>query len=219
MTRRFVFGEHGTMTEADTADIAPLTIQSPLTLVICAGKWCSYAAGPDLAHGQRQEDGGALVFETGPLVAPLEMLGGPEVELELASDRPVAMVAVRLSNIAPDDKTTRITYDLLNLTHRTSDEMPEALTPGEFYRVGVRLNDAAQSFPTDHRIRVSLSTSYWPLAWPSPSPVRLTVRAGVNFLTLPERTPRADDAYLRAFEAPEGAAPAPRRHVEPGHHN
>ena len=217
--RRFILGEHGLVPANAAVDTVPVTIQSPLTVGLFAGKWCSYAAGPDLAHDQRQEDGGALVFESDPLDELVEILGATILELELSSDKPLAMVAVRLSDVAPDDKAARVTYGLLNLTHRNSRERPAALVPGETYRVRVKLNDTAQVFPKGHRIRVSISTSYWPLAWPSPSPARLTIHAGSSFIELPVRGLRPEDGDLREFEVPEGAAPAPRRHVEPGHHN
>jgi putative CocE/NonD family hydrolase len=205
--------------EGETVEEAALTIQSPLTVGLFAGKWCSYAAGPDLAHDQRQEDGGALVFDSDPLDDTTEILGAPEVDLALAADRPIAMVAVRLSDIAPDDKATRVTYGLLNLTHRNDREHPEPLAVGERYRVRVRLNDIAQSFPRGHRLRVAISTSYWPIAWPSPEPVRLTVFAGESALLLPVRPPRPEDDALRPFGRAEGAAPETRRMIEPGHHN
>ncbi|MCF8107239.1 MAG: CocE/NonD family hydrolase, partial [Desulfohalobiaceae bacterium] len=73
-----------------------VTIQSPLSVGLYAGKWCSYAAPPDLPHDQREEDGGALIFESHPLIEPLEILGAPVVEIDLASNQPVAMIAVRL---------------------------------------------------------------------------------------------------------------------------
>ena len=207
--------------EPEAADIArsTLTIQSPLVVGLFAGKWCSYAAGPDLAHDQRQDDGGALVFDSAPLTERLEILGSPAVELELSSDKPIAMVALRLSDIAPDDKATRITYGLLNLTHRDSSENPTLLEPGQRYRVRIHLNHIAQVFPVEHRIRLSLSTSYWPLAWAPPTPVRLTVYTGAGLLILPERRPRAQDKDLQAFEPPVGAPPEDRRMIEPGHHN
>ena len=217
--RRFVLAERRILPANTIAEEVPLTIQSPLTVGLFAGKWCSYAAGPDLAHDQRQEDGGALVFDSDPLEETLEILGAAVVDLELASDQPLAMVAVRLSDIAPNDQATRVTYGLLNLTHRTSGELPELLAPGTRYRVRVRLNDVAQVFPRGHRLRIALSTSYWPLAWPSPAPVCLTVFAGRSVLELPVRPSRADDVELRPFEPPEAAEPTPRHHIEPGHHN
>ncbi len=196
-----------------------LPIQSPLTVGIFAGKWCSYASGPDLAHDQRQEDGGALVFESEPLDETFEMLGAPVVELEVSADQPVAMIAARISDSRPNGEATRVTYGLLNLTHRNRSEAPEPLEPGQKYRVQVRLNEIAHSFPRGHRIRLSLSTSYWPLAWPPPRPVRLTVYLNNCQLTLPRRPLRpAEDEALRAFEEAEGAPPLKRTMLRPEEH-
>ena len=197
-----------------------VSVSSPLSVGLFAGKWCSYAATPDLPHDQREEDGGALVFTSEPLEEDLEILGAATLELELCVDRPVAMVAVRLSDVAPDDKATRVTYGLLNLTHRESSDSPSPLTPGESYRVKIKLNDVAQVFPSGHRLRLSISTSYWPLAWPPPEPVRLGITVGVSRLVLPVRERRdADDARI-SFAEPEGASQSTRvRTLAPEHHN
>ncbi|MDZ7839530.1 MAG: CocE/NonD family hydrolase [Gammaproteobacteria bacterium] len=206
----------GIVADPGTA-VAPkeLSIRSPLNVGQFGGKWCSYADIPDLPHDQRSEDGGSLVFQSAPLDEDLEILGAPVVELDLASDEPVAMVAVRLSDLAPDDEVTRVTYGLLNLTHLDSDEHPAPLEPGKRYRVRVWLNDIAQRFPKGHRLRVSLSTSYWPLAWPSPNPTRLSVFTGASSLQLPVRPPRDADTALRDLGAPEAAAPSPRSLLQP----
>jgi len=216
---RRVLGRGRILPEGETVSELALTIRSPLTVGLFAGKWCSYAAGPDLAHDQREEDGGALVFESDPLDAELEILGAPVAQLTLAADRPVALIAVRLSDVAPDDKATRVTYGLLNLTHRDSSEHPERLEPGVRYRVRVPLNGIAQAFPAGHRLRLSVSTSYWPLAWPPPEPVRLTLVAGASLVELPVRPPHPEDAELRPFGEPEGAPPLPTTQIEPAHHN
>ncbi|MCH4563753.1 CocE/NonD family hydrolase [Halomonas sp. EGI 63088] len=203
----------------DRGDETALTLQSPLTCGLFAGKWCSYAAGPDLAHDQRQEDGGALTFDSPPLDDTLEIMGAPQLELECSTDRPVAMVAVRLSDVAPDDKATRVTYGLLNLTHRDGHEEPSPLEPGRRYRVRVAFNDVAQVFPRGHRLRLSISTSYWPLAWPPPERVRLTIFDKGSALHLPVRPPRGEDARLVPFAEPEAAPTIATTRLEPGHHN
>jgi hypothetical protein len=185
-----------------------------------AGKWCSYAAAPDLPHDQRQEDGGAIVFESAPLEEPLEILGSPVAELEVAANRPVAQVAARLSDVLPDGKATRVTFGLLNLTHRESHEAPRPLEPDRRYRVRVHLNHVAQSFPKGHRLRLSLSTSYWPLAWPPPEPVRLSVFPRSSALVLPVRPPRpAEDAALRSFAPAEGSPPVVGTQLAPEQHD
>jgi uncharacterized protein len=192
------------------------TIESPLSVGQFAGKWCSYNAPPDLPYDQREEDGGSLLFDTEPLAERLEVAGSPILRLDLSADRPVAMIAVRLSDVAPDGRATRVSYGVLNLTHRDGHDAPVPLEPGERYRVEVQLNGMAQAFPAGHRLRVSLSTSYWPLAWPAPEPVRLTVHLGRSELELPHRPPRPDDeAALPVFGPPEGAPPLLMEQVEP----
>jgi uncharacterized protein len=189
---------------------AGLYVQSPLSVGLFAGKWCSFSATPDLPHDQREEDGGALVFTSPPLSETFEILGLPTAELTFSVDRPVAMVAARLSDVAKDGKATRVTFGLLNLTHVESNEKPVALEPGRKYRARVYLNGIAHVFPEGHRLRLSLSTSYWPIAWPPPEPVQLTIYTGASQLTLPHRKARTEDNRLRAYGEPESAPPLER---------
>lgn len=196
-----------------------LTVRSPLSIGLFAGKWCAYGSGPDLPYDQREEDGGAMVFDGDRLDEPLEILGAPVVDLEVSVNRPVAMVAVRLSDIAPDDKASRVTYGLLNLCHRDSHAAPTPLEPGKWYRIRVMLNDVGHRFLPGHRLRLAISTSYWPLAWAPPEPVRMVVRTERSTLTLPVRTPSGGDGEPRAFAQPETAPAAPHTQLEEPHHN
>jgi hypothetical protein len=218
--REYVLDPHGRLLPAGR-QVATETcgVQSPLGLGLFAGKWCSYTAAPDLPHDQRQEDGGALVFDSEPLEQPLELLGAPCVELEIIPGKPVAMLAVRLSDVAPDSKATRVTYGLLNLTHRDSSEHPRPLEPGRQYRVRIQLNHIAQLFPVGHRLRIAISTSYWPLAWPAPESTRISIVAGRSGLRLPVRPAGASDTSPPAFDEPEAAPPLEMTMIEPPHHN
>lgn len=191
-------------------DRGPLSIQSPLSCGLFAGKWCSYGDPPDLPHDQREDDGGALVFETDPLVEVMEILGPPVVELAVSVDRPQAMVAVRLSDVLEDGRATRVTYGLLNLAQRDSAAEPEPLEPGRKYRIRVPMNDVAQNFPVGHRLRLSVSTVYWPLAWPSPEPVELTVYPEESRLVVPVRPRQALDPARSPFAEPEAGPPVDR---------
>jgi predicted acyl esterase len=188
-----------------------LAFSSPQTTGLTAGEWCAFGAEGEMPLDQRPDDGRSLTFDTLPLGARTEILGAPVVELDLAVDEPSALLAVRLNDLQPDGTSTLVTYGLLNLTHRDSHEQPEALEPGAFQRVRVRLNDIAHAFPAGHRIRIALSTSYWPIVWPSPAAVILTLRTGNSALYLPVRPPAPEDARLRPFEPPVDAAGQRRR--------
>ena len=182
-----------------------LSFTSPQTTGVRAGEWCGFGAEGEMPPDQRPDDGGSLTFDSDPLPNRLEILGAPILEVDLCVDRAVAMVAARLGDVAPDGSVLRVTYGLLNLTHRDSHEQPEPLEPGRWYRVRLQLNDAAHAFPAGHRLRLSLSTSYWPIAWPPPTPVCLAVRTGTSALELPVRPPSDADARLAPFEPPEAA--------------
>ncbi len=217
--RRFRLTRHRLVDHAAAVDAHEIPLQSPITVGLFAGKWCSYASGPDLAHDQRHEDGGALVFQSDPLDTDLETMGATIAELEVSVDRPVAMLAVRLSDVQPDDKATRVSYGLLNLTHRDGSVTPQPLEPGRRYRVRVRLNEVAHQFPAGHRLRISISTSYWPLAWPPPKSVRLTLFNENSTISVPVREPRDEDRLLTPFDEPRGAPPMRKRVDKAPHRN
>lgn len=212
-------GDHRIARAEEDVPVRTLGIESPLSVGKFAGKWCSYNAPPDLPFDQREEDGGSLVFDGEELTERCEILGASVLDLEVRADQPQAMVAARLSDVAPDGKTTRVTYGLLNLTHRDGHEEPEPLVPGRWYRVQVALNGVAHAFAAGHRIRVSISTSYWPIAWAPPAPVRLEVRTGESSLLLPIRpVTEPDEVTARPFDEPEGAEPITVTQVHPQDH-
>jgi predicted acyl esterase len=179
-----------------------------------AGVWCASGQAGDLPGDQRRDDALSLVFDWEPLGEKLEILGLPEVELELAVDRPRALVCVRLCDVAADGTSVLVSRGLLNLTHRDGHAEPRALEPGARYAVRLRLDSAAYAFAAGHRLRLAVSSTYWPWAWPSPEPVELTVLAAE--LTLPVRPPRAGDASLPAFGEPEQTPPLEVEQLAPG---
>ncbi|HEU0276262.1 MAG TPA: CocE/NonD family hydrolase [Rhodanobacteraceae bacterium] len=188
---------------ATAADV--VAISSPQTVGLCAGDWCGFGADGDLPRDQRLDDGGSLRFDSTRLDARIELLGAPVLELEVCADQPWAALCARLCDVAPDDTSTRISYGLLNLAYRDSRSAPTPMPPGTWVPIRLQLNDLASAIPAGHRLRLALSTGYWPIAWPSPRPVRLSVRTGASRLTLPVRALRASDAALRAFGPPEAA--------------
>ncbi|MEM7171425.1 MAG: CocE/NonD family hydrolase [Pseudomonadota bacterium] len=189
--------------------------RSPQGLGLTGGEWCPYGLEAEMPVDQRAEDGQSISFDSAPLVEPLEILGAPEITLSVAVDRPTAFLCVRLNDVAPDGSAAQITYGLLNLTHDEKHEKVSPIQPGERLRVMVRLNDIAQQLPSGHRLRVAVSTSYWPRVWPSPEPVTLTVFTGDSSLSLPIRPPRQEDGNLSEFDLPAAAKPSPHRFDRP----
>jgi hypothetical protein len=207
---------HDKYETARTTGETEIAIRTPQFLGTAAGSWCGYGANADAPWDQRADDGMAVCFDTEPLAERLELLGAPVLALEFTSDKPNAFLCARLCDVAPDGASSRVTYGLLNLTHRDSHEHPEPLEPGRRYPVRLQLNDIAHAFPPGHRIRLALSTTYWPIAWPSPEAATVTVLTAGSRLSLPARRPRDDDAKLAPFREAESASPEARTVLRPG---
>jgi uncharacterized protein len=167
---------------------ARMSVHSPQTTGMKAQEWCPYGQGRIAAEGatdQREDDAGSLCFDTAPLKSPLHIVGNGFVRLRVAADRGQALAAVRICDVAPDGTSAMVSFGILNLAHRDSHEFPQALKPGKFYDVAVPLKSVAQSIPKGHRLRLAISTTYWPMVWPSPEDVTLTIDAPRSRLDLP----------------------------------
>ncbi|SFG27413.1 hypothetical protein SAMN04488020_101719 [Palleronia marisminoris] len=202
---RFGLGVDGTLRRDGEGAGSVFSIASPLWVGAHGGKWCSYAHPGDQPSDQRRDDAGSLVFQTAPLKSELYLVGDARLHLACRVDRPVAQVIARLVDVAPDGTATRIAYGLLNLCHRDGHEAPSATVPGEDMAVELAFKPVAQTVPAGHRLRLSLSTSYFPIAWPTPEPVTLTVLTEKSDLVLPLRAvsgPRMPD-----FPPPRAGVP------------
>ena len=205
--------------DGDGLGIAPVSggeaaIRSPCWTGMAAGEWMGTGVPGQGPADQRHDDGFSRVFDGAPLRERMEVLGAPEIAIEIASDRPVAQLCARLCDVAPDGSSRRVSYGVLNLAHRDSHAAPSALTPGVFYRVRLKLNDCGYAFAPGHRVRLALSTAYWPLIWPAPEAATLTLRFP-GALVLPVRPPAASDAAIR-FAPPLAGEPAPATKLAAG---
>ncbi len=154
---------------------------------------------------QSLDDAKSLTFDSQPLDRYAEILGYPVAYLRVAADRPVAKIAVRVTEVTADGKSWLVSYGLKNLTHRDSDADPQPLVPGAFYDVEFPLFMVGHRFAKGSRIRVAISENLWPLAWPSPEIVTLSLALDHCRLDLP----------VRPMEKRAAPFPIPIRHARP----
>jgi uncharacterized protein len=165
----------------------PFSISSSQTTGVDGGEYCIIWLGPEFPGDQRRDDAQSITFDSPVLKQDMDIVGAPQVELEFSVDKPVAHIAIRLNDIWPDGEVSRITYHLQNLCMRNSREHPSALEPGKRYTMKIKLDDIAWRMPAGHKLRVSISTSYFPMMWPAPEPVTLTVYSGKSSVHVPIR--------------------------------
>jgi uncharacterized protein len=199
---RLYLGAGGSLSEKAAA--LPLTkVASPQDCGMTGGEYCAIWLGPELPGDQRADDEKSVCFDSEPLATPLDIVGSPVVRLKLAADRRRALVAVRLCDVQPDGASTRVTYGVLNLCHGHSHESPEDIVPGEPMDIVLKLDDIAYRVAPGNRLRVAVSSTYWPLVWPSPEPATLSLHEGA--LDLPVRNSGIADKV--SFPEPEAATP------------
>jgi putative CocE/NonD family hydrolase len=194
------------------------SILSPQWTGFCVGEWMGCGVPGEMPLDQRFDDGCSLVFDSLPLTTPLTILGAPQINLNVSSDKPVALLCARLCDVSPDGSSRRISYQILNLTHRNSHEYPEPLVEGQNYEIQIKLNDCGYVVQAGHRLRIAISTCYWPLIWPSPSPATLCIQTEKSYLSLPKRNARLEDSFVH-FENPECGIHAPITLLKAGEFN
>lgn len=208
-----VMGLTGAGALGGAGDGFEIPLASPQHCGAASGEYCAIWLGPEMPGDQRVDDAYSACFDSAPQAAT-DIVGAPGLRLRLRADRPVAQLAVRLNHVHPDGASTRITYGVLNLARPGDQDDVRPLVPGEETEVTLRLDHIAYRLPAGHRLRVAVSSAYWPLIWPAPEPVTLTLTGGA--LTLPVRPAAAGDEWT--FPPPEGApAQAMRVLRDPAH--
>ena len=192
-------------------------ISSPQNTGLDGGEYCIIWLGPEFPGDQARDDAGSLTFDSPPLIADMDIVGQPVIELEFSVDKPVAFVAIRLNDVFPTGEVARISYHLQNLCLRDSREYPRELDPKKRYHVKIKLDDIAWRVPKGHRLRVAISTSYFPMMWPAPEPVTLTVHTGKSAIQVPIRKEIADEPAI-TWQPAEAASPAELTELEKPSH-
>ncbi|HEY4162600.1 MAG TPA: CocE/NonD family hydrolase [Dongiaceae bacterium] len=184
-------------------------IDSPLETGITFGEWCAYSGSGELPGDQRTDDGRSVVFETEPLSEPVAIVGAPLFDLNVTLDDETALLAGRLQDVHPDGASLNVSYGLLNVSQRNGSADPKPFPAKGTETVRLLLNDIAHVFPAGHRIRIAVSTNFWPLAWPAPRRVAVTLHTGKSRLTLPVLAKGAKLPAPQSF----GPAVAPDPHA------
>lgn len=198
------------LSQAGLGEAGPFSVavNTPQHLGMQTGEFFPMGLNAEMPGDQRGEDALSVCFDTAPLGAELDLLGAARLRLRLSSDQPLGFVVVRLNDVAPDGASVRIAHGMLNLCHRDSMEQPAPMVPGQEVEVEVVVDQTAYRLAAGHRLRVALSTTYWPFLWPSPKAATLVVTAG--HLVLPVHEGSANE-----WDPPpaEHAPPAPLREI------
>ncbi|MFE9371749.1 CocE/NonD family hydrolase [Streptomyces sp. NPDC006711] len=186
---------------------APVRVRSPQHTGLDAGRFVPFGGAADLPPDQRAEDAHSAAFDfpvpEGP--GPLEILGRPVVTLRLRMDVPFGQAIARLCDVAPDGSSTLVTRGALNLSSRHGRDRADAWPLGATQDVTFALSGIGHAFSPGHRVRLAVSSAYWPWIWPQADSVGFTLDPAGSSLQLPVREHTSDDTI--AFADPEQSKP------------
>ena len=213
-SEHFFLHQNGMSAKAQS-DTKKMIHHSPLDACAETGVWFPMGIDGDFPEDQRIADGQSMCFDMETQTEPAEILGHPQLKLEISVNQPLALVAARLCDVSPQGDSLLVSWGLLNLCHHRSHENPEPLIPNQKIQVEFPLRACAHRLLPGHRWRLSLSTSCFPHAWPSPKLVELQVHPGKNtFLTLPVR--KNNDTHTPRFEPAESSIPLDNKILDQG---
>ena len=179
------------------------TVNSLQTCGQCAGEYFAFAFGPELPDNQLNDDLLSVVFDSSPLTHTRDILGAPEIRLSLITESVSANICVRLCDLRGDGTSALITMGVLNLRHHKESENPVWLEPGVEHEITLNLDQIAYRLPAGHRLRVAISSAYWPYIWPSSAPGGFRLVSGK--LAMPCRQGTLTDTDEVHFELPQSA--------------
>lgn len=179
--------------DAKTAvQAGPRQLRSTELIGYSAGSWLQFGEAAGMAGDQAADDARSYTADW-ELAEGLEIIGTPTIRATVTSSSERGVIAARICDVAPDGTSRLVTMGLFNLTHRSSHEHPETLPPGESIDIDFPLLATAHRLLPGHRLRLSISASFWPLLWPSPEDTLITI-ADEPQLSLPVRSVDSVDA-------------------------
>lgn len=137
-----------------------------------AGDWWGETPGDMVADDQN-----SVCFDSEPMSRPRTIIGSPLVQVCARVDSPLVHWSARLEDVAPDGSVTLVTGAAKNGSSSWGNiafELP--------------LHFTTWTFRKDHKVRLALTHSQFPMLWPTPFPTTSLIDLGPagTGLSLPE---------------------------------
>ena len=180
-------------------------VNTPQHLGMHTGEFFPMGLSAEMPGDQAPDDAMSVCFEAAPLTENLSLSGAAKLRLRMTCDKPFGFVVARLCDVAPDGSSVRICHGMLNLRHRDSMESPSAVPVATAFDMTLVLDQMGYRLSAGHRLRLAISTTYWPFLWPSAEAATLTILAGD--LDVPVHAGVAGDEWIppEAEVAPQWA--------------
>ena len=128
------------------------------------GLCCDNDHLPSGAFDQRtvEERKDVLVYTTPAFSSDFEVTGPISAELYVSSSAVDTDFTAKLVDVWPNGFAQNLTEGILRARYRNSYAHPEALAPGEMYKIHIDMWNTSNVFLAGHKLRVEISSSNFP---------------------------------------------------------
>ena len=163
----------------------------------CAGVWNPTGGRKVAPTEQTRDDECCVHLESAVFEGNVNLIGIPLITFKTTAS--AGQLVVRLTELDTDGRSLLISRGFVNLDQQSEPQ------------VALNLDAVGHKISAGNRLRLSLSTSYWPMLWPSTSnqPIRL------QRLTLGLPVDKQIQTYDAAFSRPELASSLAYEYLQP----
>ena len=150
---------------------------SSLKCGINMGGWWGFGGNGEAPNEQSSDDAESFCVDTVPFETDFGLFGFPTLTVAVRSSEAISTLVVRLCHVTLDptdgkENSQLVTWGNLNLAEVEKD--PDS----GIMQVVVQLRPIMYRFQAGTKLRIALSSTLWPMLWPSPVPATLTFYGG-----------------------------------------
>lgn len=116
-------------------------------------RWAPQDLSLDQRFVQKRDD--VLVYTSDELKSELNVSGTPSAEIFLSSNVRDTDLYVTLSDVYPDGRSIRISWNVLRARYRDSLQKQNLMNPGEIYKFSIDLMPVCNVFKAGHKVRLA----------------------------------------------------------------
>ena len=190
-------------------------VKGQSTVEVCSSEVCGHQTItyfpmlPEHIPGdQSSDDKLSCNFETAPFEKAVDYVGRPRVTLCVASDKPIANLYARLCLVDRKERSRMLGYTGVNLNLSQNFSVVQPLEVSKFKKVTFDFDILGESIQPGQRLRLAVSTAYFPQFIPNPEHTTITLDLKECQLDMPvlessvplsEDIPAVSDQKLPSF--------------------
>lgn len=178
--RSFFLSPQMELLNQPTLDLTSVSLKSQPDVGRASGLWWGEPT-PNMVEDDRVSSS----FDSIPFEEPIQIAGTMVTEWEVATNAQNAIWVAQVEDVFPSGESSLVTGALLNGTQLKDATNPRSQPKGSFFKMQLPLHFTTYTFQKNHRLRLVLRNSNFPMVWPTKELVKSKIIPAHSKLTIP----------------------------------